>query len=260
MSDGSGDDRPDGEKRGESERSSAPESRGDSGADDRQRDREDRREPLGDVAEKVRERTGKTRERTGKTRERSGESRDRTGKTRDGTNSDAAARDGPMADVATKVDERRKRGRDRESETTDPFESVDVGELDGEKLWERLSDEEGEDPSVTVPPGESVAVEEDEEEWADRDVRTIPKETCHGCPHFGDPPELACTHEGTAILAMTDSEHFRVVDCPMVGEEEEIGSIAVDGDGASDDVGGLDGEHDGEPDDVVDPVDVTGTE
>ncbi|WP_198661995.1 hypothetical protein [Halorussus litoreus] len=216
-----------------------------SGSDDdradrtERKDRGDSREPLGEVAEKVRERTGKT-------RAGSAERRDQA---------DAPARDGPMADVATKVDERRQ--RDRERESTDPFESVDVGELDGEKLWERLADEEGEGPSVTVPAGESVAVE-DRDEWAGRDVRTIPKETCHGCPHFADPPDLACTHEGTAILAMTDSEHFRVVDCPMVGEEEDIGSIAVDGDAASDGgAGAVGGEH---GTDVVDTVDAADTE
>lgn len=151
-------------------------------------------EPLGDVAARVRERAGDA--------------------------VDPSRREGPMADVASEVDERRR--RDRSSD--DAFESIEVGELDGEQLWERLA--EGDDaPTATVPPGETVEVE-DGDEWAGRDVRTIPKATCHGCPHFGDPPELACTHEGTAILAMTDTDHFRVVDCPVV-VEEEVGDISV---------------------------------
>ena len=66
----------------------------------------------------------------------------------------------------------------------------------------------------------------------DSDVRTIPKETCHSCPHFGDPPELHCTHEGTDILAMTDADHFRVADCPIVVDgEEDIGSITSGSEG-----------------------------
>lgn len=168
-------------------------------ADDRSSadDRPD--EPLGGVAEKVRDRTGE-------------ESVDR----------EATPRDGPLADVATQVDERRRRGRD----TTDAFESVDVDELDGEKLWERLADDDGGGPSVSVPAGETVEVDD---EWGDdRDVRTIPKETCHGCPHFGEPPTLACTHEGTAILAMPDVDHFRVADCPVVVDDEEIGGLTGD--------------------------------
>jgi hypothetical protein len=145
-------------------------------------------EPLGDIAAEVRERTGGQ---------------------RPGDRADRPQREGPLADVASEVDERRRR-----REESGDFESVDVGELDGEKLWEQLA--EGDDgPTVTVPPEEAPAAEQD----VDRDVRTIPKQTCHGCPHFGEPPELACTHEGTDILAMPDSDHFRVADCPMVDEE-----------------------------------------
>ncbi|WP_210425009.1 hypothetical protein [Halorussus halobius] len=164
-------------------------------------------EPLGGVAERVNERTGDARE---------------------GTDPDAPARTGPLADVATQVDERRRRDRGG----SDAFESVDVGELDGEKLWERLADEDGEESSVSVPVGESVEVEDDV--WGDdRDVRTIPKGTCHGCPNFGEPPELACTHEGTDILAMPDVDHFRVADCPMViDEDEEISGLTPDPDEA----------------------------
>jgi len=82
---------------------------------------------------------------------------------------------------------------------------------------------------VAVPADEAPATE-----WPDpdRDVRTIPKDTCHSCPHFGEPPELACTHEGTDILAMPDSEHFRVADCPMVVDEESIDGFDVDSENA----------------------------
>lgn len=223
--------------------------------DDRQRppERGDREadEPLGDLAEEVRERTGKRRER----RERRGERR-----TRD-ERADRSEREGPLADVAAAVDERRTRKRGED----DAFESVDVGEVDGEQLWEELA-AGGEGETASVPAERSgdgavssgatadatadatvadattgttadSAATDSTADWvadaadtadghAGREVRTIPKATCHGCPHFGDPPELACTHEGTDILAMVDSDHFRVADCPMVVDgEEDIGSI-----------------------------------
>jgi hypothetical protein len=159
-------------------------------------------EPLGDLAAEVRERTG-----------------DRGS----GDRADRPEREGPLADVASEVDERRRKRGD-----SDAFESVTVGELDGEKLWEQLA--AGDDgPTVAVPADEAPAAE-----WPDpdRDVRTIPKDTCHSCPHFGEPPELACTHEGTDILAMPDSEHFRVADCPMVADEESIDGFDVDSENA----------------------------
>jgi hypothetical protein len=182
---------------------------GERGGRDEATDRPGRGErdgPLGDLAAEVRERTG----------ERPAAERP-----------DAPQREGPLADVASKVDERRRKTGDG----ADAFESVDVGELDGEKLWEQLA-EGGDEPPISVAPEATDGATESATEPADdRDVRTIPKETCHGCPHFGDPPELACTHEGTSILAMPDTDHFRVADCPIVVEgEEDIGGIGVESD------------------------------
>jgi len=156
-------------------------------------------EPLGDLAADVRSRT-------------------------DGPG-ESARRTGPLADVASEVDERRRRRRDGDAES--PFESIDVGEIDGEALWERLAagDRDGEF-EVAAPTAVADA------EWLDgRDVRTIEKSTCHSCPYFDDPPAVACTHEGTDILEMPDVDHFRVADCPMVVDDDEVGSIATDGDG-----------------------------
>ena len=166
-------------------------------------------EPLGDIAAEVRERTGGQ---------------------RPGDRADRPQREGPLADVASEVDERR-----RKRERGDAFEPVNVGDLDGEKLWEQLA--AGDDgATVTVPPAEATAAEPDD---SGRDVRTISKRTCHGCPHFAEPPKLACTHEGTDILAMPDSDHFRVADCPMVVDEESIDAFDVeaerDGDSERDD-------------------------
>ncbi|WP_276298875.1 hypothetical protein [Halorussus lipolyticus] len=193
---------------------------------------DERDEPLADLADEVRERTG-----------------DRPPAERPDSSEDpqASEREGPLADVASAVDERRRKRRE-EADGADAFESVEVGELDGEKLWEQLADD-GDGPAVTVPPeeaqsettasGDSTAaptaasVGGDRTADGDRDVRTIPKDTCHGCPHFGDPPEVACTHEGTAILAMPDTDHFRVADCPMVADDDEdIGGLGVETDDA----------------------------
>ncbi|USZ67246.1 hypothetical protein NGM10_10945 [Halorussus salilacus] len=160
-------------------------------------------EPLGDLASAVRDRTGETDARA-----------------------ESPRRDGPLADVAAEVDERKRRRR----ASDDPFESVDVGEIDGEKLWERLAEGDDEGMGVSVPP-EAV---DDAEGFDGRDVRTIPKDTCHGCPHLADPPELACSHEGTAILEMVDSEHFRVADCPMVVDEESFDPLGADAEDAED--------------------------
>lgn len=142
-------------------------------------------EPLGDLAADVRERRG----------ERPPE------------------REGPLSDLAAEVDERRRRSDD---DSFEAFESVEVDEIDGEQLWARLADEDGRTVGVAAPPEESAD---------DRDVRTIPKDTCHGCPYFAAPPEVACTHEGTDILELVGTDRFRVADCPMVVDEETVGAL-----------------------------------
>lgn len=122
----------------------------------------------------------------------------------------------PLGDIAREVAERRKRRErrrnpERRGDADDLFESTfgdaGDGELDDEELWERLAADDG----VTAP-----VVEVDVDEDDDRDVRTVPSRLCHGCPHFADPPEMACTHEGTEIVERVDDEHFCVADCPMV--------------------------------------------
>jgi len=119
-------------------------------------------------------------------------------------------RDEPLSDLASDIEERRNRKSER---VDDAFEEVDVGDVDTDELWADLLNEDGGELVVSVPR---------EAGWDDRDVRTIPKTTCHGCPHVGDPPNLQCTHEGTDILSMPDVEHFRVADCPMVADEDDL--------------------------------------
>ncbi|WP_458189286.1 hypothetical protein [Haladaptatus sp. NG-WS-4] len=121
----------------------------------------------------------------------------------------AEQQDEPLADLAAEVETRRN--RDREA-FEDAFTEVDVEDVDADDLWHDLLAEDS---------GELVVAAPREESANDRDVRTIPKSTCHSCPHFGDPPKLDCTHDGTDIVAMVDTEHFRVADCPMVVDDVE---------------------------------------
>jgi hypothetical protein len=109
----------------------------------------------------------------------------------------------------------------------DPFEEMSVGEIDEETLWSSL--ESGEATGV----GDTAGVEIDSLSGADPapgvesvedagpEIRehVVPKKTyCQSCPYLDDPPALACTHEGTDIVEVVDSERFRVRNCPMVDE------------------------------------------
>ncbi|WP_458205711.1 hypothetical protein [Haladaptatus sp. NG-SE-30] len=115
----------------------------------------------------------------------------------------------PLADLAAEVETRRSYEKESIDDSFVEVE-VDVDDIDADDLWDDLLAEDSGELVVTAPREES----ED-----DRDVRTIPKSTCHGCPHFGEPPTLHCTHDGTDILALDDMEHFRVADFPMVVDE-----------------------------------------
>jgi len=118
----------------------------------------------------------------------------------------------PLSDLADDVRERRARP-DNPSEFDDLFSEVEVGEVDGEQAWRDLLAEEDGEPLAF---GERVESEED------RDIRVIENRTCHNCQYFGEPPELHCTHEDTEIRRVVDTDHYEVVDCPMVVDEEEF--------------------------------------
>ncbi|GAA0646730.1 hypothetical protein [Salarchaeum japonicum] len=125
---------------------------------------------------------------------------------------DDDARSAPLSELATGVRER-EASRESDQEFDELFSEVDVGELDGEQAWrDLLAEEEGEPLAI----GERVQTDED------RDVRVIENRTCHNCQYFGEPPELHCTHEGTDIRRVVDTDHYEVVDCPMVVDEEEF--------------------------------------
>lgn len=114
----------------------------------------------------------------------------------------------PLGDLAARIDDRR---RDREgTEANELFTEKQVGEIDRESLWEQVTADE---PTETV-------------EGAVEDVREISKRSyCQGCQYFSAPPDVHCGHEGTEILEVIDLEHFRVVNCPVVREDERLGKM-----------------------------------
>lgn len=127
----------------------------------------------------------------------------------------------PLSDLAGDLSE-----GDLAATEEDLFERKETPEIDREALWRQVADEEtaeraieemdidaDEDPGVETPsPTEREGIE-----------RVVEKSSyCHACPHFSGPPEVRCTHGGTEILEAVDMEHFRVVDCPIVEENEEL--------------------------------------
>ena len=114
----------------------------------------------------------------------------------------------------------------------DPFESMGAGDVGEEDVWEALDEgtSVGADAADLGEAGAgSNAVEGAEARsagtpWdaeATGDERVIDKRSyCQQCPHFSEPPETACTHEGTDIVESVDFSRFRVRNCPMVDAED----------------------------------------
>ncbi|QAU13950.1 hypothetical protein EKH57_15185 [Halorubrum sp. BOL3-1] len=113
----------------------------------------------------------------------------------------------------------------------DPFESMEVGDVGEEDVWEALDEERslgadatesdaggapgdiGEAATRPGGPGAGAATAGDE--------RVVDKRSyCQQCPHFSAPPETACTHEGTEIVESVDFSRFRVRKCPMVDADD----------------------------------------
>jgi len=145
-------------------------------------------------------------------------------------------REGPMSDVANELE------ADAEAEDGAPnpadqlFEEVEeVGEIDREALWRQVAGEDVAADAAEELDGEVVDAgstgptikrpETGGEAASDEGVheRIVEKaKYCQGCEYFSAPPEVRCTHEGTEIVEMVDVAHFRVVDCPIVKEDEEL--------------------------------------
>ena len=111
--------------------------------------------------------------------------------------------DAPLAELAEELQQRRARVRSFD----DGFESVDVDEIDTEALWERVLSKD----AAPIDPGE-------------QDVRVVRKRSyCERCQYFSSPPRVSCDHEGTEIVELVGTERFKVVNCPIVRENERLG-------------------------------------
>jgi len=167
--------------------------------------------------------------------------------------------DAPMADLAREVRERRQR-RERD-DSTDLFESVDVGELDSEDVWESLASTDADSAEEKREAGSGSEAEARSASTAGTGVGVgataervsgsggrpefvVPKsDYCEQCAYLSAPPDLECSYEGSTIVAVEDSERFRVRGCPFVDRDpddptaglapegnDEVGSDAVGGD------------------------------
>lgn len=110
-----------------------------------------------------------------------------------------AAAEDPFADVGT-------RGGDPFEGSA--FERMDTGEVDPDEVWNRLS--EAQERGSVAQEGERTYAEVSKHRF------------CEQCEFFSDPPEVACSHDGTEILEFVDQETVRLVDCPVVAEREEL--------------------------------------
>ncbi|GGL51050.1 hypothetical protein [Halocalculus aciditolerans] len=124
-----------------------------------------------------------------------------------GENEGPRRRDAPLADLAASVSE----DAASDDDFDELFEEAGESVIDGEDVWEELLDENGDAGLV------AEVVDTD----LDRDVRVIESRLCHGCPHFATPPDVHCNHDGTEIREVVDTDHFEVVDCPMVTDDVE---------------------------------------
>jgi hypothetical protein len=140
---------------------------------------------------------------------------------------DGDAGEAPLGALADRL--RRREDRDAAGDTTeDPFEEVAVSEVDSEAVWEALetetTDEGVADPERDDPlaPDSTVErVDPDDFGTAAPEYLVPKRDYCHQCPHFSEPPAVACTHEGTDIVEVADHDHFRVRDCPVVDRSDD---------------------------------------
>ncbi|MFC7096811.1 hypothetical protein [Halobaculum marinum] len=133
--------------------------------------------------------------------------------------------DAPFGDLARTVAERRER---REAATDpEPFESVEVGDVDEDDLWASLATDDAGAPDPDPTAAEAVSSPAD-----DRPEHVVDKrEYCQRCPFLSAPPVVACEHEGTDIAEVVDADHFRVRGCPMAtadGSPDFTAAVAAD--------------------------------
>ncbi|SFR58085.1 hypothetical protein SAMN04487947_2519 [Halogeometricum rufum] len=143
-----------------------------------------------------------------------------------------ATDDAPLSDLVRRIERRRSERRDAgrtdgrdgrvdgaaaADDAESLFESMAVETVDSEAMWAGLVEED--DGATGVGPAGDAA-EPVDDELPGHDDHVVPKsEFCQQCPHLAAPPELACTHEGTEIVEVVETDRFRVRNCPMVDED-----------------------------------------
>lgn len=160
-------------------------------------------------------------------------------------------RSDPLDDLAATVSDD-DREQSRTPDFDDLFDRHATADIDGDRLWERLEadraaesngagesaagdgssgtddpTETGESARTTDSTGRGESSDSAEPggalQLAGREIREVEKRSyCQGCEHFTEPPAVACTRDGTEILAVTTTETFRVADCPFVLEDEAL--------------------------------------
>ena len=135
---------------------------------------------------------------------------DRSAGSGSATSDDSLAETGDEADPFADLGggpQPRTRGDDADEDPFETFESVDVGGVDADEVWSSLS---------SVDDG---AAEFDEKVYYEVSKHRF----CEQCPNFSGPPETRCTVDGTEIVEFVDMETVRLVNCPVVAEQEELG-------------------------------------
>jgi hypothetical protein len=179
-------------------------------------------EPLGDLARRLRERRA----------ERAG-SHDGDGDAPDGATDDSAA--GSRAGTTRRAagdrpdrDDLADFGTDDAGD--DPFEEMDVADVDTDAVWDAVLDEETDAAGTDAVAGTGPAAVAADAETAAGDDQVVDKaEFCESCRFFTAPPTVACSYEGSEIVEVVDTERFRVRNCPVVA-----GTVGTDGRDAGD--------------------------
>ncbi|WP_075936624.1 hypothetical protein [Halosegnis longus] len=100
----------------------------------------------------------------------------------------------------------------------DVFDEMDTGsEFDDADVFDLIEEEPESD-------ADSDLLELQEVEAVDEGVIVPKSQYCEQCEHFSAPPEMACENSGTTIHELTDLEHVRVTDCPIVTERTQMRS------------------------------------
>lgn len=114
-------------------------------------------------------------------------------------------------------------GAESAADLEDAFEQMDVSGPAAEDVWESLDEDTFDtgpaigvdDANETIPsPGSTDTAEDGAEHVVNKRTH------CQRCPYFSAPPDVACDHEGTAIVEAVSFGEFRVRNCPMVSEED----------------------------------------